>query len=167
MEVVKVIDALIVPVCITALRQVHAVYYRYIAHVCALILRHTSLLPHVNAGVVSWAELSALREVSVSAGLMLESTSDKLLQPGRAHYDCPDKVPAARLQTIRDAGGRSLLSTCTDTSDMHCCVDSCMQSSLHQAPGNWSEVHILLRSSVSMHVQAGCVCPSRLDCLLE
>jgi FO synthase len=76
----------------------------YIAHICALILKHTSLLPHVNAGVVSKAEAAVLRDVSVSAGLMLESSAPVLLQPGNAHHDCPDKVPAARLQVICDAG---------------------------------------------------------------
>jgi FO synthase len=76
----------------------------YIAHLCALILRHTSLLPHVNAGVMSAADVATLREVSVSAGLMLESTANVLLQPGAAHHQCPDKVPDARLQVIKDAG---------------------------------------------------------------
>lgn len=72
---------------------------------CALILRHTALLPHVNAGVVSKAEVAALRDVSVSAGLMLETGSAAVLQPGSAHYDCPDKILDKRLKVIRDAGG--------------------------------------------------------------
>jgi 2-iminoacetate synthase ThiH len=76
----------------------------YIAHICALILRHTSLLPHVNTGVVSQAEAAVLQDVSVSAGLILESSSRVLLKPGRAHYDCPDKVPEVRLQAIRAFG---------------------------------------------------------------
>ena len=33
-----------------------------------------------------------LRRVSVSQGLMLESASPRLLQPGGPHHSCPDKV---------------------------------------------------------------------------
>ena len=87
----------------------------YIAHVCALLLRHTSLLPHVNAGVVSRAELEALRGVSVSTGLMLESSA-----PLRAHKDCPDKIPEARMQVLRDAG--TSLSLCVLARDGITCV---------------------------------------------
>jgi FO synthase len=37
-------------------------------------------------------DLRALRRVSASQGLMLESTSKRLLEQGQAHWDCPDKV---------------------------------------------------------------------------
>jgi FO synthase len=37
-------------------------------------------------------------------GLMLETTSDALLQPGAAHDNAPDKVPGKRLRTIEEAG---------------------------------------------------------------
>jgi FO synthase len=36
-------------------------------------------------------------------GLMLENISDRLLEPGMPHHDCPDKVPAARMATIEAA----------------------------------------------------------------
>ena len=39
-------------------------------------------------------DLAALREVNVSMGIMLESTSERLLAPGAAHDRAPDKVPA-------------------------------------------------------------------------
>lgn len=58
----------------------------------------------MNAGVITLSELAQLREVSVSMGLMLESSSETLQQPGAAHYECPDKVVDARLQVIRNAG---------------------------------------------------------------
>src|SRR2546430_1735208 len=48
--------------------------------------------------------LTALREVSVSMGLMLETTSERLLAPGGAHHRAPDKVPRRRLKTIELAG---------------------------------------------------------------
>ena len=44
---------------------------------CALVLRETGLLPHVNPGVMSEAEIAALRRVSVSQGMMLESISPR------------------------------------------------------------------------------------------
>jgi FO synthase len=50
------------------------------------------------------ADLAALRPHAPSMGIMLESVSPRLLEKGNAHYGCPDKDPAARLETIRLAG---------------------------------------------------------------
>jgi FO synthase len=49
-------------------------------------------------------DLAALREVSVSMGIMLETVADRLLARGMAHDNAPDKVPARRLRTIGLAG---------------------------------------------------------------
>jgi len=76
----------------------------YLAAMCALVLKETGLLPHVNAGVMDREDMVALRAVSVSQGLMLETTSDRLGELGQAHYRSPDKVPAVRLEAIRLAG---------------------------------------------------------------
>lgn len=76
----------------------------YLRAMCALTLAASPLLPHVNPGLMGERDLVALREVSVSMGLMLESVSERLLQPGQAHADAPDKVPARRLRTIALAG---------------------------------------------------------------
>ncbi|MGC4252682.1 MAG: 5-amino-6-(D-ribitylamino)uracil--L-tyrosine 4-hydroxyphenyl transferase CofH [Sphingobium sp.] len=76
----------------------------YLAEMAALVRDETGLLPHINAGVMNREEMAALRSVSVSQGLMLESISDRLCQKGGAHYRSPDKEPAARLETIRLAG---------------------------------------------------------------
>jgi FO synthase len=76
----------------------------YLARCAKLVLEETGLLPHVNPGVLTRDELAALREVSVSAGLMLETTSERLAQRGGPHFGSPDKLPAARLETIRLAG---------------------------------------------------------------
>jgi FO synthase len=76
----------------------------YLAAMAGLVLRETGLLPHVNPGVMAERDLAALREVSVSMGLMLETVSERLLAPGGAHDDAPDKVPARRLRTIELAG---------------------------------------------------------------
>lgn len=51
----------------------------YVRAAAEHVLRETGLLPHINAGVLSQEELSMLRPVSASQGLMLESTSSRLL----------------------------------------------------------------------------------------
>lgn len=76
----------------------------YLEAMCELVLRETSLLPHPNPGLLSAEWIARLAEVSPSMGLMLESTNDSLLLPGKAHDNAPDKVPAKRLRTIEDAG---------------------------------------------------------------
>lgn len=82
----------------------HETTIGYLAEMCALVLKETKLLPHVNPGVMTREEIAALREVSASQGIMLESISERLCQPGGVHYGSPDKLPAARLETIRLAG---------------------------------------------------------------
>jgi FO synthase len=76
----------------------------YLARMCELVLAETGLLPHVNPGVMTRADLELLRPVSASMGLMLETTSDRLSAKGGPHYGSPDKLPARRLETIRLAG---------------------------------------------------------------
>jgi FO synthase len=76
----------------------------YLARMCELVLAETGLLPHVNPGVMTRAELELLRPVSASMGIMLETASDRLSAKGGPHYGSPDKVPARRLETIRLAG---------------------------------------------------------------
>jgi FO synthase len=71
---------------------------------CRLTLDVSPLLPHVNPGLMGERDLAALREVSVSMGIMLETVSDRLLGPGEAHHQAPDKVPARRLRTLGLAG---------------------------------------------------------------
>jgi FO synthase len=76
----------------------------YLQAMCALALRETGLLPHANPGVMSRAEIAGLRTVSASQGVMLESLSARLCEPGGVHYGSPDKRPEARLETLRLAG---------------------------------------------------------------
>ena len=71
---------------------------------CRAVLEQTGLLPHPNAGLMSRRELSELREVPPSQGLMLESVAERLCGPGGPHEHAPDKLPAARLAMIRKAG---------------------------------------------------------------
>jgi FO synthase len=76
----------------------------YLVYACRLVLEETGLLPHANPGVLSEEEVRALREVSVSQGIMLEQTSERLLGRDMAHWASPDKVPARRISTLDTAG---------------------------------------------------------------
>ncbi|MEM9106897.1 MAG: 7,8-didemethyl-8-hydroxy-5-deazariboflavin synthase CofG, partial [Pseudomonadota bacterium] len=76
----------------------------YLADMCRLVLRETSLLPHVNAGTLSDDEIAMLRPVSASMGMMLETISRRLTAKGMPHHACPDKVPLQRLRTLERAG---------------------------------------------------------------
>jgi FO synthase len=73
---------------------------------CAIaVLEETGLLPHLNPGVLSWAELTRLKPVAASMGMMLETTATRLWsEPGGPHYGSPDKDPAVRLRCLTDAG---------------------------------------------------------------
>jgi 7,8-didemethyl-8-hydroxy-5-deazariboflavin synthase CofG subunit len=85
-------------------RHGHRTTLGYLRDICALTLAESSLLPHANPGVMPERDLAALREVNASMGLMLETVSERLLAPGMAHDNAPDKVPARRLRTIALAG---------------------------------------------------------------
>jgi FO synthase len=76
----------------------------YLVRMCRLVLDETGLLPHANPGVMAREELRALREVTASQGIMLETASDRLSERGGPHFGSPDKVPAVRLETLRLAG---------------------------------------------------------------
>ncbi len=80
----------------------------YLAAMCALVFKETGLFPHVNPGVMDAGEIAALRAVSVSQGVMLESVSARLCARGGPHYGSPDKRPERRLETIRLAGEASV-----------------------------------------------------------
>lgn len=73
---------------------------------CAIaVLEETGLLPHLNPGVLSWEELTRLKPVAPSMGMMLETTATRLWsEKGGPHYGSPDKEPAVRLRTLTDAG---------------------------------------------------------------
>ena len=76
----------------------------YLVHAARRVHEETGLLPHVNPGIMQREELARLREVSVSAGIMLESTSRRLCEKGGPHYGSPDKDPEVRLATLERAG---------------------------------------------------------------
>jgi FO synthase len=77
----------------------------YVRASAIAVLEETGLLPHLNPGVLSWEELTRLKPVAASMGMMLETTATRLWsEPGGPHYGSPDKEPAVRLRAITDAG---------------------------------------------------------------
>ncbi|HET9664030.1 MAG TPA: 5-amino-6-(D-ribitylamino)uracil--L-tyrosine 4-hydroxyphenyl transferase CofH [Burkholderiales bacterium] len=82
----------------------HATTLSYLAECARAVFEQTGLLPHVNPGVMTADDITALRVVSVSQGIMLESSADRLCERGGPHFGSPDKRPAARLETLRLAG---------------------------------------------------------------
>jgi FO synthase len=80
----------------------------YLEAMCEKVLRESSLLPHPNPGLMSAEWLERLSRVAPSLGLMLETTSARLLAKNAAHDNAPDKVPAKRLRVIEDAGRRKI-----------------------------------------------------------
>jgi FO synthase len=85
-------------------RRGHRTTLEYLRAACEAIVRHTPLLPHANPGLMSERDLAALRETNVSAGLMLETTAERLAGPGGPHDGAPDKRPGRRLATLEAAG---------------------------------------------------------------
>lgn len=81
----------------------------YVRAMAIRVLEETGLLPHLNPGVMTWSEMSRLKPVAPSMGMMLETTSRRLFETkGLAHYGSPDKDPAVRLRALTDAGRLSI-----------------------------------------------------------
>lgn len=76
----------------------------YLREAAAAVLVETSLLPHLNPGIMTDADLEQLRPVAASMGMMLETTSTRLSEKGGPHYGSPDKQPAVRLAALEAAG---------------------------------------------------------------
>jgi len=76
----------------------------YLREAAQWVFEESGLLPHLNPGLMTPEDFQALRPVSASMGIMLESVSDRLMTKGEAHYGSPDKIPARRLETLRLAG---------------------------------------------------------------
>ena len=76
----------------------------YLRAMALMVFEETALLPHLNPGIMEASDISALREVSVSMGIMLESSSERLMAKGMCHHGSPDKAPKARMATIDEAG---------------------------------------------------------------
>ncbi len=75
----------------------------YLYFLCNETLDNTRLLPHSNPGILKKNELKLLREVNASMGLMLETSSSRIMQT-IAHEKSPGKKPELRMDTIKNAG---------------------------------------------------------------
>jgi FO synthase len=81
----------------------------YVRAMSIRVLEETGLLPHLNPGVMSWEEMTRLKPVAPSMGMMLETTSRRLYETrGEAHFGSPDKDPAVRSRVLEDAGRLSI-----------------------------------------------------------
>lgn len=76
----------------------HPTTLSYLAEAATAVFRETGLLPHINPGLMSGEDIDALRKVSVSQGIMLESISDRLAEKGGAHHGSRTKFlpPASK-----------------------------------------------------------------------
>lgn len=92
-------------------RQGYGSTVDYLAAMAERVHRETGLLPHVNAGNLSAAELALLRPHAVSMGIMLESSSERLCERDGPHWNCPDKWPSTRLATLEAAGAAAVAMT--------------------------------------------------------
>ncbi len=76
-------------------------WWRHIYRICELALG-AGLLPHTNAGPLSYDEMAQLKQVNVSMGLMVEQVTPHLLET--VHRHAPSKRPEVRLQQLEWAG---------------------------------------------------------------
>jgi FO synthase len=76
----------------------------YLAHAARAVLEQTSLLPHLNPGLLTAADFELLRPVAASMGMMIETSAARLSERGGPHFGSPDKLPGARFETLRLAG---------------------------------------------------------------
>ncbi len=68
------------------------------------ILSQTGMLPHTNAGSLTKKEMSMLKSSNASLGMMLETSSERLTDKGKAHEKAPSKNPKVRLKSLISAG---------------------------------------------------------------
>ncbi len=70
----------------------------YVYRLCEMAIE-IGILPHTNAGILSYEELEILKPVNASMGLMLETIANL-----EAHRDSPGKKPDIRIRMMEDAG---------------------------------------------------------------
>ncbi len=76
----------------------------YLAAMAKLVFEETGVIPHLNPGLMTDADLAQLRPHAASMGIMVESLSERLMAKGMPHYGSPDKAPARRIETLEAAG---------------------------------------------------------------
>lgn len=76
----------------------------YVCDIGGQVLQKTGLLPHTNAGSLTKNEMARLKDTNASMGVMLESSSERLIGKGLAHEGAPSKNPKVRIKTLESAG---------------------------------------------------------------
>ena len=86
----------------------HSMNYKstveYVSDISEDIVKETGLLPHSNIGNLDKNEMRSLKEYNISLGIMLESSSERLMKKGMPHEYAPSKNPKERIKTIANAG---------------------------------------------------------------
>jgi FO synthase len=75
----------------------------YLIHASEMSLKE-GLFPHTNAGNLTKSEMNELKKTNVSLGLMLENSSERLLEKGMPHQFAPSKDPKERIKVLENAG---------------------------------------------------------------
>ena len=83
----------------------------YTAAMSRLVLEETGLLPHTNCGTLDHAEMAEIARWNASMGIMLESVSLRLHEPGGAHYGTATKRPEQRIATLETAAALGVAMT--------------------------------------------------------
>ncbi len=141
----------------------------YLAAMARLVLDETGLLPHANAGALHKDELAALRSVSPSQGMMLESLRTDLA----CHRGAPDKAPQRRLATLEAAGQLAIPFTTgilvgigEDREDRIAALEAI--AAAHERHGHVQEVivqNFLPKAGTAMHASPACPDDEYLDAI--
>jgi FO synthase len=141
----------------------------YLVAACRAVLDETGLLPHANAGALFADELAALRTVSPSQGMMIETLRDDLA----CHRGSPDKTPARRLATLEAAGELGIPFTTgilvgigEDRTDRVAALEAIAAS--HRRQGHVQEVivqNFLPKDGTAMHLAPPCPAEDYLEAI--
>jgi len=82
----------------------------YIVHASESVLS-MGLFPHTNSGNLTKSEMNELKKTNVSLGLMLESSSERMIEKNMPHEFAPSKNPKARIHVLESAGELSIPMT--------------------------------------------------------
>jgi FO synthase len=141
----------------------------YLEAMARLVVTETGLLPHANAGALSGPELTRLRAVAPSQGMMVESLRDDL----DAHRGSPDKTAARRLATLEAAGEAGIAFTTgilvgigEDRADRIAALEAIAAS--HARHGHVQEVivqNFLPKAGTAMHQAPPCPTDAFLEAI--
>ncbi|MDE1726481.1 MAG: 7,8-didemethyl-8-hydroxy-5-deazariboflavin synthase CofG [Thaumarchaeota archaeon] len=82
----------------------------YLVHASEMVL-DAGLFPHTNAGNLTKSEMSELKKTNPSIGVMLENSSERLVEKQMPHEFAPSKNPRARIRVLENAGELSMPMT--------------------------------------------------------